>query len=72
MTYEDHLADLRNKYGRISFYFQMKERADNGCLHSTLLLEEAEKDIVEINDRFEELLKTDPGPEAKVEEAAGS
>jgi hypothetical protein len=60
--FEDHIADLRNKYGSIHTYFQLKEEIEVfGVVDDQLddLFIESEAGIISANDKFRQLLVKD-------------
>ena len=60
-SHKNYLADLRNKYGRLNTYFQLKEAvADPECKEGIKrMFAKVEKEVLKNNKDFVTLLKTD-------------
>jgi hypothetical protein len=60
-SHKGFLADLRNKYGRINTYFQLKKACENPNVSDGVktLFVNSEQTVMDVSDKFVELLKTD-------------
>jgi hypothetical protein len=61
-THKNYLADLRNKYGRLNTYFQLKASCEKPDASEGVkrMFAKVEQSVIEDNNRFVALLKTRP------------